>query len=95
MPQAAGLKVSGTSMRCLYWYPFIFLFCSARLTPDFHSFRHGTSVRVVHEQRVRVVADVTNGSFDVDVFSIELVQGLGGNSAYGHVASSGYAHGWR
>lgn len=48
------------------------------------SSRRDNSVRIVQERRVRVVADVSNGSFRLGALSIAMVRALGGGLSGTH-----------
>ena len=56
-------------------WPVLSFFCEwARLTSGFASFRRDSPVHVVQEQRVRVVAEVINASFDMGALGVALLR---------------------
>ena len=65
-----------------------------RLTPGSSSFLRDAPVRVVEERRVRFVADLTNGVFDVAAVRGALVQGLGGSFVAENTTRRAFGRNW-
>jgi len=69
--------------------------CFVRLTPGSSSFLRNAPVRVVEERRVRFVADLTNGVFDVAALRTALTQGLGGSFVTESATTRAFGRSWR